>query len=424
MKLLLLSLGSRGDMDPFLAVGERFAAAGWEVVCAMPEQFGALVAAAGFRFHPLDRRFYALIENSDVQNFMGQRGSWVQRGRQLGRLYQESKDIQRQLIREQHAIVTQEQPDRLLFHPKCMYPVLWHHRHPGRAATLLPVPGLLHPLYEHPPIVMSTKDYGRFANKLLNRLAGYGRAKAMADTLPEVAAYFPEVRLRGRALERYSVERITSMYTVSPHLFTPPAHWPAHAHVVGYYPRRPVTDYTPPAALAAFLERHPKVLFVTFGSMVNADPASTTQTLLTLLRKHEIPTIINTFSGGLRAVDDAPDHVYFTESIPYTWILPKVYAAVHHGGSGTTHMAARSGCAQLLVPHIFDQYYWDWQIQQHGLGPAGLPIKRWTVERLEPKLLDLWQNDHYRERASAKVERMYHETNADYLITLVTGALL
>ena len=423
MKLLLLSLGSRGDMDPFLAVGERFAAAGWEVVCAMPEQFGKLVAAAGFRFHPLDRRFYALIENSDVQNFMGQRGSWWQRGRQLWRLYQESKDIQRQLLREQHAIMEVEQPDRILFHPKCMYPVLWHHRHPGRAATLLPVPGLLHPLYEHPPIVMSTKNYGRFANKLLNRLAGYGRAKAMADTLPEVAAHFPKIAIKGNALERYSVERITSIYTVSPHLFAPPAHWSAHAHVVGYYARRESTTYTPPAALVAFLERHPKVLFVTFGSMVNADPAGTTQTLLTLLRKHEIPTLINTFSGGLQRIDNAPDHICFTQSVPYTWILPKVHAAIHHGGSGTTHMATRSGCPSLIVPHIFDQYYWNWVVQQRGLGPAGLPIKQLTPNRLESKLLELWHSAVYKPNAMRLATAMQTETNSEELIELVRDGL-
>ena len=411
-------------MDPFLAVGAHFRAVGWEVVCAFPEQFEALATEAGFRFLPLDRRFYELIENSDVQNFMGQGGSWWTRGRQLWRIYRESQEIQRQLIREQYAYVAAEQPDRILFHPKCMYPVLWQQSHPGRAAMLLPVPGLLHPLYEHPPIVMSTQDYGRTANKLLNYLAGRGRAKAMKDSLPAIAEQLPGTKIDGRALQRHSEDQLTSIYTVSPTLFAPPAHWPAHARVVGYFARDPLSDWTPPPALLDFLARHERVLFVTFGSMVNADPAGTTRTILELLRKHEIPAILNTFSGGLIATEDAPAHVYFTQSVPYAWMLPRVHAVIHHGGSGTTHMATRSGCPSLVVPHIFDQYYWDWVIQQQGLGPAGIPIKRLTPERLEPKLLDLWNNAAYRTRAEAAARAMRTEADPAALVKLVSDELL
>ena len=423
MKLLLLSLGSRGDMDPFLAVGAHFAAAGWEVVCAFPEQFSALAAEAGFRCIPLDRRFYALIESSDVQNFMGQRGNIFSRIGQLRRLYRDSQDIQRQLVREQRALVEAERPDRILFHPKCVYPVVWDQLHPGRAALLLPVPGLQHPLDAHPPIVPSTRDYGRRINRFLYRLTDIAKARMIKSTVAPVLDDLPGARLDRWTITK-QLNNLPALYTVSPALFTPPAHWPANAEVVGYYARQTADDYVPPADLEAFLTSYHKCLFVTFGSMVNADPAGATRAVLAVLEKHRIPAILNTFSGGLkRPAADVPDHIYFTERIPYSWIFPRMYAVIHHGGSGTTHMAARSGCAQLLVPHIFDQFYWAWKIQQHGLGPAGLPIKNWTAARLEPKLLDLWNNSTYKSKAIEIAAAMQTETDPTSLVARVAAGV-
>ena len=79
MKYLLLSIGTRGDMEPFLALGELLAARGHEVVCVMPDQFAALVADTPLGFRPLDRGFLELIEGETGRAFMGQKGNFIHR---------------------------------------------------------------------------------------------------------------------------------------------------------------------------------------------------------------------------------------------------------------------------------------------------------------------------------------------------------
>ena len=66
-----------------------------------------------------------------------------------------------------------------------------------------------------------------------------------------------------------------------------------------------------------------------------------------------------------------------------------MYATIHHGGSGTTHMALKYGCASMIIPHIIDQFTWNKIIHEKGLGPLGMKVSKLTTAKLEPKLLEL-----------------------------------
>ena len=79
MKLLLLTLGSHGDLEPFLAAGQVFRDAGWEVACAAPDQLAPLTLEAGLRHLPLDRRFLDLLDDPATRSLVGGRGSALAR---------------------------------------------------------------------------------------------------------------------------------------------------------------------------------------------------------------------------------------------------------------------------------------------------------------------------------------------------------
>src|SRR5690606_31591941 len=125
-------------------------------------------------------------------------------------------------------------------------------------------------------------------------------------------------------------------YTVSPSLFPKPSYWPDTAHVVGYFERDKTSHWEPTAALKQFIDTHEKIVFISFGSMTNSDPAGKTATIV-----NGIPAIIGISGGGLERSADVPEHVMFVESVPYDWLFPQVHAVVHHGGSGTTHTAIK-----------------------------------------------------------------------------------
>jgi len=104
--------------------------------------------------------------------------------------------------------------------------------------------------------------------------------------------------------------------------------------------------------------------------------------------------------GGLRATD-AGDDAFFATSLPYEWLFPRVAAVVHHGGAGTTGTALRAGVPAVVVPFTMDQPFWGSRVEALGAGPAPIPRKRLTVERLAAALRVAVEDPGMRARAAA-----------------------
>ncbi len=153
--------------------------------------------------------------------------------------------------------------------------------------------------------------------------------------------------------------------------------------------------------------------------MTNPEPEKTTETILLVLAKNRILAIINTASGGLLKPVEFPDHVLFVENIPYDWILPKMYAIMHHGGSGTTHTAFQSGCAMMIIPHILDQHFWNERVVRLQAGPRGIPISKMNEEKLEFSLLDLMHTEAYKQNAKRIADNMNQRDERQKLIELL-----
>jgi UDP:flavonoid glycosyltransferase YjiC (YdhE family) len=215
------------------------------------------------------------------------------------------------------------------------------------------------------------------------------------------------------------VHRTKTFYTISPSLFPRPEYWPDHLYVTGFIERDKTLDWEPQDGLLNFLSRHKKLLLITFGSMKNNDPLTKTRVFLKVLENQRIPAIINTSWGGLQKIENPPEHIFFVDNIPYDWILPKIYAIVHHGGSGTTHTACKYGCPSLIIPHIVDQYFWNRRIADLGLGPLGVPVKKLTARSLEGPLKDLWNNPGYKQTAVKVARQMRSEGSPRDLMRII-----
>jgi UDP:flavonoid glycosyltransferase YjiC (YdhE family) len=232
----------------------------------------------------------------------------------------------------------------------------------------------------------------------------------MIVTVMTTAKWLPLTRPINRQQVKDALSSNKAIYTISPSLFPRPDYWPETVKVLGYQTRTPVTNWQPAEDLNRFLESHDRVLFVTFGSMTNPDPGEKTNTILETLERNKIPAIINTASGGLVKPPGFDSQlVRFVSQISYDWILPRVYGVIHHGGSGTTHLGLKSGCATMIIPHIIDQFLWDTIVGSMGLGPKGVAIDRMTTKNLEPRILELVGNSAFRERARQVAGKMERE---------------
>ena len=132
------------------------------------------------------------------------------------------------------------------------------------------------------------------------------------------------------------------------------------------------------------------------------------------------PAIINTASGGLIKPDNFDTGlIHFVSRIPYTWIFPRVYGVIHHGGSGTTHLALKYGCATMIIPHIIDQFVWNKIVSDTGAGPKGIDIGKIDTKNLESKILDLMNNDDYKKKAGQIRDQMNKEDLKEKLYNLI-----
>lgn len=150
----------------------------------------------------------------------------------------------------------------------------------------------------------------------------------------------------------------------------------------------------------AFLQRIPAPIYIGFGSMIAPRAAELVAKAVAAVRAIGRGAVI---AGGWAALDQhiqEADDVLIVDNVPHSLIFPKVAAAVHHGGAGTTTAAARAGVPQVLLPHILDQYYWAHRVELLGLGPRALPVEQVTADMLSDRISRAVNDPSIRERVN------------------------
>ncbi len=415
MKIILTSIGTRGDIEPFLAIGEILKERGHHVICLFPEQFRNLAEDSGFEFVSLGSKFIKLLESPEGRVVMGGGKFRFKKIKALIKLISVQSAANKEMIRKQEECIEGYSPDRIIHHPKAIYPTLWGIENKGKTTLISPVP-YLHFVKEHSHIIFH-KNFGKHINKWTYKLADYALVKSISYSQKWILNPNRKQKVK-KITEALSKNNV--IYTISPSLFSRPQYWEKNLKVLGFHERNKTRNWMPSNALEQFLEKNPKVVFITFGSMINQHPKRNTALILKILDNNKISAIINTCEGGLvKPKNYQHDRIHFVENIPYDWIFPKMYAVVHHGGSGTTHMATKYGCANLIIPHIVDQYIWNKIVHQKGIGPLGIDISNITMKSLEPRIIDLIENITYKENAEKLITEMLKEDFKDELYSSI-----
>jgi vancomycin aglycone glucosyltransferase len=122
--------------------------------------------------------------------------------------------------------------------------------------------------------------------------------------------------------------------------------------------------------LETFLETGEPPVYFGFGSI--SAPEGLSRVMIQTARALGRRAIILQGWAGLSLVDDEPDCLSISEA-NYQALFKRVAAVVHHGGAGTTTAAARAGTPQVVIPQHYDQHYWAQRVQQLGIGTMHTP---------------------------------------------------
>jgi vancomycin aglycone glucosyltransferase len=136
----------------------------------------------------------------------------------------------------------------------------------------------------------------------------------------------------------------------------------------------------------AFLDAGDPPVYFGFGSM--GAPQDLSQTMIKAARALDRRAIVSRGWANVALPDDEPDCLSIGE-VNLQALFRRVAAVVHHGGAGTTTAAARAGAPQVVVPQIYDQHYWAQRVHHLGIGTAhasGAPTAGSLAEALRHTL--------------------------------------
>ncbi len=393
-------------MEPFLAVGEILKEKGHQVICTFPEQYRSLAEDSNMEFASLGTKFIEMLDSDVGKAALGGSGSRLKKILAYIKLAGKQTEINKELVNKQYELIESEDPDRIVYNGKATYPIIWELDNKGKTILVSPVP-FVHYVKNHTHVAFNS-NFGSLLNKLTYSLANFG----LITTVKITTKWLKMKRKITRKQIKKALLSNKVIYTISPSLFSKPDYWDENMKVLGYHEHNKEINWQPTQDLMSFFKKYKnnRILFITFGSMTNPEPEKKTKILIEILERNKIPAIINTAAGGLSKPDKFESRlIHFVSQIPYDGILPKIYGVIHHGGSGTTHMALKYGCATMIIPHIIDQFVWNRIIYNKGAGPKGIRINKITTKNLEPKILELINDSSFKEKAEQIASQMEKE---------------
>lgn len=194
------------------------------------------------------------------------------------------------------------------------------------------------------------------------------------------------------------------LYGVSPSLLPQPVDWPVNTHMCGQWVQ-PVRDWDAPEPLRDFLAAGAAPIYVGFGSMVGFDRRALFDAVIAAVAGRR--ALFYPGWSDMRGLE-LPENFCVIGDTPHDWLFSRTSLVIHHGGSGTSHSAARAGVPSVVLPLAGDQFFWAEQLHQHGVAPAATSGRRVNAESLS-RAIDSSQTTQMRNRASALGAKMRTE---------------
>jgi UDP:flavonoid glycosyltransferase YjiC (YdhE family) len=397
MRIAIIALGSRGDVQPYIALGKGLKEAGHTVRLATSPDFEALVKLHGLEFWPMRWNVQELVESREVREIL-EKGNFVTVLNLL------AKELQRSAIElVEDGLVACQGIDLLITGSMGLFisiALAEKYHFPLLQAYLVPVaPTKVFPSLATPQTLPNLGGAFNFlSHRFFLQLMWLGFRPVFSPAQQKVLGLHPASFVEPVYSNR--AKDLPILYGFSPSVISAPADWSVDDHVTGYWFLDSADDWNPPPALLDFLQAGYPPVYIGFGSMSSRKPEETTELVIKALKKTNQRALFLSGWGGLHK-EDLPDSVFMIDSVPHTWLFPRVAAVVHHGGAGTTGAGLRAGVPSIVVPFFGDQPFWGKRVHDLGVGPAPIPRQKLSVDRLAQAIREAVTDQGMRQRAAA-----------------------
>jgi sterol 3beta-glucosyltransferase len=402
MKILIPTIGTRGDVQPFIALSQGLQRAGHTVTLAS---------------HPIMQH---LVESHEVT--FAPIGPDIDLAQKVAGVRQKAHHSAAGLIsamRFGFDILERSHADILALCQGCDLIVVPTAVATGKnEAELLNIPYLSVTLM---PWAIPWDDPQRPWPK---RLA-YGAI----DGLVALMTTLPLNRIRKRqGLPPVGKEGFTSarlnLVPVSPAVFALNPLWEERHHVVGYWFAETPSSWQPSKDLLTFLEAGNPPLLISLGAMSLGDDDALANARLFVEAAQQAGNraIIQGWDAGMRQLK-LPETILAAGLLPHDWLLPRCSGIVHHGGFGTTAAGLRAGIPHFIIPSVADQFYWGQRIHELGVGLPFMPRPRLTKNNLVAALSELPNHPGLHEAAVKLGTQIRAEPGVETAVKLIEEAI-
>ncbi|RGP70242.1 udp-glucose,sterol transferase [Fusarium sporotrichioides] len=379
LNIVIQVVGSRGDVQPFVALGNELQRHGHRVRLATHNTFADFVRESGLEFYPIggdptELMAYMVKNPGLIPSIKSLRAGDVQKKRVM--IAEMLEGCWRSCIEPDPVNQQPFVADAIIANPPS-----FAHVH---CAQALGIP--LHLMFTMP--WSSTKH---FCHPLANINANdSGISPAVANQISYMAVEW--MTWQGQSLDLEDIPfsegaglletlQIPFTYCWSPALIPKPLDWPDYIDVCGFF-FRDTPQYTPESGLAAFLRDGPPPIYIGFGSIVIEDADKLTAILVDAVKETGVRAIISKGWSKLGANQPADKDIFYLGDCPHEWLFQQVTAVVHHGGAGTTACGLLNGKPTAIVPFFGDQPFWGTMVHAAGAGPMPIPQKMLDSQNL------------------------------------------
>ncbi|HAI12945.1 MAG TPA: UDP-glucose--sterol glucosyltransferase [Phycisphaerales bacterium] len=419
MHIFITTIGTRGDVEPYVALGQRLITSGHRVTLCSCEKFRDFITEQGLEYGYLNNSFMELMQTDIAHDLMEKNSNIFEFIKSFLRLYKRVDPMQWEAIRDITRAAELAQPDLILYHPKAFIGahVAQKLGIPKALTFLMP---MMIPTGDRPDMGFPKLPLGRG----YNRMTSWLMLKIMNMTCRKyVKGWRKEHGLdpkpRGmNFLHDHQGKPITYLHGYSSLVCKRPADWPEHVHVTGYWPMEYDRNWMPPDELTAFLEAGDPPVYVGFGSMSGRNPQRLTRIVIDAIKQAGVRAILATGWGGLQT-EDLPDTIFKIDQVPHGWLFPRCDAVIHHGGAGTTAAGLRAGKPTVICPFAFDQPFWGKQVFELGVGSKPLPQRKLTATKLAAAIRKVTGDPSIQRKAQSLGEQLREEDGIGNAIAVI-----
>ncbi|KAH8883716.1 UDP-Glycosyltransferase/glycogen phosphorylase [Thozetella sp. PMI_491] len=386
LNIVIQVVGSRGDIQPFIALGCELQAQGHRVRIASHDVFGDFVRQSNLEFYP------AGGDPSDLMAYMVKNPGLIPSVSSLGAgdIGRKQDMVEEMLDKFWRSCIEPDPVSGVPFIAEAIIanPPSFAHIHLAQALSI-PV----HLMFTMPysptrafPHPLANIKQSNLDPKLTNYLS-YGMVEAL--TWQGLGDIINDWRRKSLNLDPISSSVATSIldtqkvpftYCWSPALVPKPPDWPPNIDVCGFFFREE-PQYTAPEDIARFLRSGPLPIYIGFGSIVMDDPMKMTDLILMAIRRCGVRAIIS--RGWAKLGEGRNDeNAIFIGDCPHEWLFKRVAGVIHHGGAGTTACGLLNACPTFIVPFFGDQPFWGAMVAKAGAGPFPISHKELDVDNL------------------------------------------